>query len=68
MKSRGRRPQKLPFANQIEIAELAGIGILTLAERHRGIVQFGEGLAHELPETFGAERVASRASYFVVKL
>ena len=44
MKSRGRRPQKLPFANQIEIAELAGIGILTLAERHRGIVQFGEGL------------------------
>ena len=68
MKSRGRRPQKLPFANQIEITELAGIGILTQAERHRGIIQFGEGLAHELLETFGIERVASGASYFVVKL
>ena len=59
MKSRGRRPQKLPFANQIEITELAGVGVLALTERHRGIVQFGEGLAHEPPETFGAERVAS---------
>ena len=68
MKSRGRRPQKLPFANQIEIAELAGVGVFALAKRHRGIIQFGERLAHEPPETFGAERVASRASYFVVKL
>ena len=59
MKSRSRRPQKLPFANQIEIAELAGVGVFALAERHRGIVQFGERLAHELLETFGAERVAS---------
>ena len=58
----------LSLTDDIEITELAGVGVLALAERHRGIVQFGEGLAHELPETFGAERVASGASYFAVKL
>ena len=45
MKSRGRRPQKLPLANHVEIAELAGVGIFALAEGHRGIVEFRQRLA-----------------------
>ena len=61
MKSRGRRPQKLPLANHVEIAELAGVGIFALAEGHRGIVEFRQRLAHQLLEPFGIKRVTSAA-------
>ena len=39
MKSRGRRPQILPLANRVEIAELQVLGIVALARNGTGGIE-----------------------------